>query len=165
MKTQERKAISKLGYSPLDTAEIVTQLNRLLSGYSVYQQKVRSFYWNISGPAYFDLRKFFKEIHKRAVQETDEIGQRIRLFDQVPTSTLSEYIALGIIKEEASAKTSFEMAKIALSDIRVLLGIMEAACLSAQEISDNGTQYMLKSFIYHMENDHRDLTAWVKQDA
>ena len=100
MVTTAKRTFIKLGYSHLDTAEIVTQLNRLLSGYSVYQQKLRNFHWNITGQEFFELHDLFEEMYKRAINETDEIAERIRLFGQRPASTFDEYLKLSIIKEE-----------------------------------------------------------------
>lgn len=102
-------------------------------------------------------------MYKRAIKETDEVAERIRLFGQKPVSTFTEYLKLSDIKEESTEPTSFEMAKIILSDIRSLLENMEKVINAAQEINDNGTEYMLKSFIYNMEKEHWMLTAWIKQ--
>jgi DNA-binding ferritin-like protein len=69
------------------------------------------------------------------------------------------------ITEESEHVPSFEMAKLILHDMRILLELMEKGVDAAQEINDNGTKYMLQSFIYKMENEHWILTAWVKQGA
>lgn len=163
MTTTAKRTFIKLGYSHMDTAEIVTLLNRLLSGYSVYQQKLRNFHWNVTGKDFFELHNFFEEMYKRAITETDEIAERIRLFGQKPVSTFTEYLKLSRIKEESAKPGSFEMAKIVLSDIRNLLENMEEIINVAQDINDNGTEHMLQSFIYKMEKEHWMLTAWIKQ--
>ena len=163
MVTTAKRTFIKLGYSHLDTAEIVTQLNRLLSGYSVYQQKLRNFHWNITGQEFFELHDLFEEMYKRAINETDEIAERIRLFGQRPASTFDEYLKLSIIKEEYTEPTSFQMAKIILNDIRILLENMEEGINAAQEINDNGSEFMLKGFSYNLEKEHWKLTAWIKQ--
>ena len=53
--TTKKRTFTKLGYTHMDTAEIVTLLNRLLADYSVYQQKLRNFHWNVSGQDFFEL--------------------------------------------------------------------------------------------------------------
>jgi starvation-inducible DNA-binding protein len=165
MPTKKKKTFAKLGYSPLDTAEIVVHLNRLLSSYSVYQQKLRNFHWNITGQDFFELHNQFEKMYKRSISETDEIAERIRLFGQKPTSSFIEYLTLSDITEETSEPTSFEMAKIVLKDIRNLLENMEECIETAKETNDNGTEFMLKSFIYNMEKEHWMLTAWIKQNV
>ncbi len=163
METKEKRTFVKLGYSNMDTAEIVTLLNRLLSGYSVYQQKLRNFHWNVKGQDFFDLHGLFEQMYKRAINETDEVAERIRLFGQRPDSTFSEYLRGSNIKEEHAEPTSFEMAKIILNDVRTLLEIMEEGINAAQEINDNGTEFMLKGLVYNMEKEHWMLTSWIKQ--
>jgi starvation-inducible DNA-binding protein len=147
----------------LDTAEIVTQLNRLLSGYSVFQQKLRSYHWNIVGQDFFEMHDLFEAMCKKAKVETDEIAERIRFFGQRPFSTFNEYLNVSDIKEEIAEVTSFQMAKIVLKDIRNLLENMEEGISAAKEVNDNGTEFMLKKIIYNMEKDHWMLTAWIKQ--
>lgn len=163
MTTKAKRTFIKLGYSHMDTAEIVTLLNRLLSGYSVYQQKLRNFHWNVSGQDFFELHNLFEKMYTRATTETDEIAERIRLFGQKPVSTFAGYLKMSGIKEEPAEPGSFEMAKIVLKDIRNLLETMEEVINAAQEINDNGTEFMVKSFIFKMEKEHWMLTAWITQ--
>jgi starvation-inducible DNA-binding protein len=165
MATSSKKTFAKLGYSHMDTAEIVTLLNRLLSNYAVYQQKLRNFYWNVAGSNFFEMHHQFEQMYDRALRETDRIAKRIRLFGQKPLSTFSDYLKQATINEETARVPSFEMANILLLDIRTLLELMEAGVNAAQEINDNGTMHMLKSFIYEMEEDHWMLTAWIKEEA
>jgi starvation-inducible DNA-binding protein len=165
MATSSRKTFTQLGYSHMDTAEIVTLLNRLLSNYAVYQQKLRNFYWNVAGPDFFEMHHQFGAMYDRAHQETDRIAKRIRLFGQNPFSTFTEYLKHATITEEPARVPSFEMANIILLDIRTLLELMEAGVHAAGEIGDNGTGYLLQSFIYKMEDDHWRLTAWIKQEV
>ncbi len=163
MVTKTYKTFARLGYSQLDTAEIATVLNKLLATYSIYQQKLKGFHWNITGQDFFDLHKLFEKMYKRAMHETDEIAERIRLFGQKPASTFTEYLKLSAVAEETTTTTSFEMAKLILEDIRTLLDQMEHGIFAAKEIGDNGTEYMLKGSIYNIEKEHWMLTSWVKQ--
>jgi starvation-inducible DNA-binding protein len=160
MATSSKKTFAKLGYSHMDTAEIVILLNRLLSSYAVYSQKLKNFYWNIAGQDFFEMHNHFDKMYERAVSETDQIAKRIRLFGQHPYSTFTEYLRESAITEESKKVPSFEMAKIILQDIRILLELMEKVVAAAEEINDNGTKYMQQSFIYEMEKDHWMLTAW-----
>ena len=66
MITAEKKAFAKLGYSHLDTAQIVTILNKLLASYAVYQQKLKNFHWNIIGQDFFELHELFEKMYSRA---------------------------------------------------------------------------------------------------
>lgn len=163
--TQNKKTFAKLGYSMLDTAEIVIVLNRLLAGYMVFFQKLRSFHWNVKGQDFFDLHAKFEELYRRVLEESDAIAERIRLFGQTPASTYSEYLETTSLKESNSEIGSYEMVKEILTDIRTLLENMDEGIHAARDINDHGTEYMLKSFIYNMEKDHWILAAWIKQNV
>ncbi len=163
MITSSKKTFAKLGYSHMDTAEMVILLNRLLSNYAVYKQKLQSFYWNVEGQDFFEMNNQFEKMYKRADSETDQIAKRIRLFGQIPHSNFTEFMKNSTITQESKSVPSFEMVKIILTDIRILLELMEKAIDAAEEINDIGTRYMLQSCIYEMEKEHWMLTAWTKQ--
>ncbi|MDF1575849.1 MAG: DNA starvation/stationary phase protection protein [Bacteroidales bacterium] len=159
----EKRTFAKLGYTHMDTAEIVSNLNRILAHYSVYYQKIRNFHWNLIGPDFFELYEQFGNMYLRASSETDEIAERIRLFDKFPLSTMAEYLELSKIEEQEPPVSSFEMVKIVISDIRTLIDLLEQAVQSARLINDLGSERMLISFIQHFEKDHWMLTAWSKK--
>ena len=161
--TRDKKTFAKLGYTLLDTAEIVIILNRLLSNYAVFSQKLRNYYWNIRGQDFFDIHNHFKNLHNKTFQDMDETAERILLFGQKPMSALKEYLQHTAIKESSTPGSSFEMVNKILSDIRILLENLEEGIAAAKEINDNGTEYMLKSFTYHLEKEHWMLTAWVQK--
>ena len=161
--TQRNRTFADLGYSHLDTAEIVVHLNKLLSSYSVYHQKLKNYSLNMLGSDFFELRKVFVRMYQSAINETDEIAERIRLFGEKPASSFTEYLNLSGIKEDHSDRTSFEMVKHILNDIKYLISSMEETINAARNINDNGTEYLLQRCTYRMEKDHFLLTSWVKQ--
>lgn len=158
------RTFAKLGYSQLDTAEIVSNLNKLSANYNVYLQKLKNFHWNVKGDDFFELYEKFEELYRRAYDEIDEIAGRIRLFGQRPLSTFSDYLKHADLEEVHGDYTSLEMVRELLNDMRVIISIMEECIQAAGEIGDNGTEDMMKSFIRNMEKDHWMFTAWLMQD-
>ena len=158
-----KRTFVKLGYSHLDTAEIVTLLNRLLANYMVFQQKLRKFHWNVEGADFFELHEKFEEMYNQTFQETDQIAERIRLFDQYPVTSFTEYIELSTIKEVTDKYSSFEMVAEILKDIRTILEIIEEGIYSAKEIGDFGTEHLLKKLLLPKEKNHWMLTVWMKE--
>ncbi|NJK86607.1 MAG: hypothetical protein HC906_12205 [Bacteroidales bacterium] len=55
------RTFAKLGYSNMDTAEIVLRLNKLIASYHVFYQKLRNFHWNVTGQDFFDLHQHFEK--------------------------------------------------------------------------------------------------------
>ena len=56
----KNKTFKKLGFTYLETAEIVVSLNTLLANYQVFYNKLRNFHWNIEGPEFFELHEEFE---------------------------------------------------------------------------------------------------------
>lgn len=162
MEANQNKHIYELEYSKLEIAEIITNLNRLMANYQIFSHKLRNFYWNVVGQDYFDLRQHLKLLYERANRHLDEIAERIRIFNQAPPNLLQDIIDLSTVKENGDPLAGFEMAKATLQDIKILLSLHEECIEKAVEVSDYGTEQMVKMFIYELEKDHRVLLSWLK---
>ena len=152
----------ELEYNKLDQAPVIRNLNILLASYEVFQYKLRVHYWNIVGQDFFNLRREFNEIHRRAFLNSDEIAERLRIFDQAPVTLLKDVIRLSRIKENDQNLAGFEMVKDLLKDFLVLISIMKDCMKAARDTDDGGTEAMIKSLLYEMEQDHRSLLSWLK---
>ena len=162
MGNKVNKQLYDLEYSNLEIAEIIPDMNRLLSNYQIFSQKLKGFYWNIVGQDFFDLRNQFKDLHDRSVININEIAERIRILNQTPPNQVKDYKKLGIIDENGMNIGGFEMVKIVLQDILTLLSILRDCIKSAIETRDYGTEYLAKKIIFGLEKDHRDLVSWLK---
>src|SRR6478736_9047862 len=82
----------KLGWTSEETERITQVLNQLLANYSVHYQKLRNYHWNVKGPDFFDLHEQFEMQYNEALQNIDDIAERIRIFQETPMSTMKEYL-------------------------------------------------------------------------
>ena len=166
MKKQKKplKTYAKLGFSHLETAEIVTALNNLLASYHVHYQKLRNFHWNVVGPDFFDIHEKFEEQYNEVKLNIDEVAERIRVFDKKPISTLKEYLQISEIKEVERDLTSMEMVREILNDYEILLSHMVTVTDAAKSIGDVGTEDMINTFIRKMEKSHWMLTSFLKNE-
>ncbi|CAD5270693.1 DNA protection during starvation protein 2 [Imperialibacter sp. EC-SDR9] len=159
----KKKDFRKLGFSALDTIEITQGLNQLLANYSVHYQKLRNFHWNVKGNDFFRLHEKFEELYDEARGHIDDIAERIRVFGQMPMSTMGEYIENAEIKEIRKELPAREMVVEVLLDIRILLSHMHSVVHTAQESDDTGTEDMLTSYIQGLEKHHWMLSAWLNE--
>ena len=157
---KEQRVFSKLGYSKLETAELVDTMNKLLANFSVHYQKLRNFHWNVKGPDFFDVHEKFEEQYNYAKTSIDEIAERIRVFGQTPLSNMSEYLDNSDIKEARTNLKSHEMVKEIISDYEILLEHFQKVIEVAIENSDNGTEDMMKGFVKQIEKNHWMLSAF-----
>lgn len=153
---------AKLGFSHLETAEIVENLDRLLANYHIHYQKLRNFHWNVVGADFFELHEKFEGIYKNVNENIDEVAERIRVFGTFPTSTLNEYLEISEIKEIPEELTSFEMVKEVLNDFEILLTLIMNVTEAANRIGDSGTVEMITRYIQELEKNHWMLTSWLK---
>ena len=68
-----KKAYKKIGFTYLETAEIVVALNELIANYKIHYHKLRNFHWNIEGPDFFELHEAFEQDYKTTEKNIDEV--------------------------------------------------------------------------------------------
>ena len=151
----------KLGWSTEETDKITHALNSVLANYSVHYQKLRNFHWNVKGSDFFDLHDAFEKQYIDALENIDQIAERIRIFGETPFSTMQDYLKHSEIKEGSTQITSDLMVRELLNDYRVLLQYMAAAVEIAAEQNDSGTENMIKSFVKKIEKNHWMFTAFL----
>ena len=167
MKTENKESLrvyAKLGFSHLETAEVVSLLNKLLAAYHVHYQKLRNFHWNVVGPDFFDVHEKFEEQYNEVKLNIDDVAERIRIFDKRPISTLSEYLEISEIKEVKEEITSTQMVREILADFEILLSLMIDVVEAANSVGDLGTQDLINGFIKKMEKTHWMFTAFLKAE-
>lgn len=163
-KDKPLKTFAKLGYSHLETAEIVSFLNVLLAAYHVHYQKLRNFHWNVVGPDFFDAHEKFELQYNEVKLNIDEVAERIRVFGMRPLSNLKEYLEISQIKEVSKPVTSAEMVHHILNDFEILLNLMNDVTAAATKINDRGTEDMMTTYIRQMEKSHWMFTAFLKSE-
>ncbi len=163
MAKSKKRVYSRLGYTKLETAEIVDSLNDLLANYSVHYQKLRNFHWNVKGQDFFDIHEKFEEQYNAAKVAIDDIAERIRVFGQTPLSTMQDYIKNSEIKETGSDFTGLEMIREIIKDYEILLESMFRIIEIAIDHGDIGTEVLIKDFVYKTEKNHWMLTAFAFQ--
>ncbi|MEZ5007846.1 MAG: DNA starvation/stationary phase protection protein [Chitinophagales bacterium] len=157
------KVYKRLGFTHMETAELVTTLNKLLSNYQVHYQKLRKFHWNVEGQDFFELHEVFEEEYNSVKENIDDVAERIRVFGKFPIATMAGYLNVSEIVEVEKDMTSMEMVKEILNDFEILLTSMVEVIDAAKKIGDSGTYDLISGFIKRIEQRHWMLTAWSKE--
>lgn len=156
----DRRSFVNLGYTKMETAELVDTMNKLLANYMVHYQKLRNYHWNVKGPDFFDLHEEFEKQYKEAQKNIDGVAERIRVFGQTPLSTFGDYLKVSEIEETSTQLTSHEMVNEVLNDYKVLLEHMFNIIDKTIEVGDSGTEDMVKGFVKEIEKHHWMLTSF-----
>jgi len=82
-----------------DRAGVVKILNALLADEYVLYTKTRNYHWNVVGPQFNDLHKFFGEQYDALDDIVDEVAERARTLGGHSVATLSEFQEAARLKE------------------------------------------------------------------
>lgn len=151
-----------LRWSAEDRRRIVSSLNTLLANYQVHYQKLRNYHWNVTGGDFFDIHEDLEQQYGEAQLNIDLIAERVRVFRERPLSTFSEYLKASTLKEDPGTPASSKMMQNLLADYVTLVDRMCETVDLAMELSDSGTERMVKGFIEQVEKHHWMLTAFTK---
>jgi len=160
---KNRKPFRKLGFTYLETAEIVVALNQLLANYQVQYHKLRNFHWNIEGQDFFELHQEFENEYNSVKSNIDIIAERIRVFGLKPSMSMGEILDLSEIKEVKSDKMSaIGMTTEVLKDFDILHDKMLDVVNAALDAGDNVTEQIVTDFMRDLEKRNWMFTSWCK---
>ncbi|HEY1268115.1 MAG TPA: DNA starvation/stationary phase protection protein [Candidatus Binatia bacterium] len=89
-----------IGLSDSQLQGAVDVLNTLLSDEYVLYTKTRNYHWNVYGPQFNDLHKFFEEQYKELDVIVDEVAERARALGGWAAGTLAEFLENTRLDEE-----------------------------------------------------------------
>ncbi len=157
------KTHARLGFSSMDTAEMVTTMNKLIANYHIFYQKLRSFHWNVTGQDFFDLHGKFEDLYTASVNNIDDIAERVRVFGTAPMSSLKEYLEIAEIQESDKQLSAMQMTREVLDDIEILDSFMLEVVDAAGSVGDAATMDMMNSMMRNLEKEHWMLSAWLNE--
>lgn len=149
-----------LGYKKLETAEIVNGLKQSLASYQIFFHKLQSFHWNVVGSDSYDIHDITESMYQEALENIDNIAERIRVFGKFPEVRLSRYLKESIIQESSYDKSSEFMILDLIKDIEKLTENLLELYESSATHGDIGTIHMCGGMVNELENYHWQLTAW-----
>jgi len=80
-------------------ASVVTILNDLLSDEYLLYTKTRNYHWNVLGPQFNDLHKFFEAQYEALNDVVDDVAERARALGGRALGTLAEFAQHARLKE------------------------------------------------------------------
>ncbi|WP_298998115.1 Dps family protein [Flagellimonas sp. S174] len=160
--TENNKQYKKLGFTYLETAEIVVHLNTLLANYQVFYNKLRNYHWNIEGPEFFELHEQFEIEYDTVKKNIDIVAERIRVFGIKPNFTLKKTLEMSEIQESEKKLTALETVRDVLKDFEILHENMISAIGAALDTGDIATEQMLTDFLRNLEKRNWMFTSFLK---
>ena len=82
---------TNIGISDQDMQGVAGILSQLLADEYVLYTKTRNYHWNVVGPHFNELHKFFEGQYDQLADDIDDIAERIRSLGSKTPATLSEF--------------------------------------------------------------------------
>jgi starvation-inducible DNA-binding protein len=122
------------GLSNQQAAGAAGLLTTLLADEYVLYTKTRNYHWNVTGPHFHDLHKFFESQYEDLDGKIDEIAEFIRSLGQASPGSLAEFVKMARLRESAGAlMPGTEMLKDLLADHETMCRQLRQDLATAQE--------------------------------
>jgi starvation-inducible DNA-binding protein len=97
---------TEIGIKPANSAEVAQSLNGLLADEHVLYIKTRNAHWNVEGPDFLTIHRFFEEQYKEIESIIDEIAERIRTIGHYAEATLAGFLKETHLTEQTREKNN-----------------------------------------------------------
>jgi len=104
-----------VGISEKDRASVVKMLLPLLADEYVLGTKTRHAHWNVSGPHFSHLHRFFQEQYQLLDEQIDDVAERIRQLGSFAPATLADFAKTTRLKEHPGREYSAQEFVLELS--------------------------------------------------
>lgn len=140
------------------TEEISMFLNTLLADEYVLYTKTRNANWNISGPGFNELHKFFEIQYGVLDAMIDTIAERVRTLGHFALGSLKDFLNVTQMSEENhDFGTSSEIIQTLVADHETIIRIIRNEIIS---ISDKYNDFGTTDFVTGLIEQHEKM-AWM----
>ncbi|MEE9409286.1 MAG: Dps family protein [Polaribacter sp.] len=152
---------SILGLDKKESANLVENLNGLLSNFQIYYQNLRGLHWNIKGKNFFELHVKFEEFYTDSQVKIDDIAERILTLQGKPLHTFTDYISKSSVLVGKDISNDVEAVSLVISSLSELLKIERVILNLSDDANDEGTNSMMSDFIAEQEKTIWMLNSWL----
>ena len=136
---------TNIGISDKNRKEVVDVLNSILSDEYLLYTKTRNFHWNVTGPDFSELHKFFESQYEELDDIVDDTAERVRSVGGRALGTVAEFLKNSVLKEAPGVYPKADkMISILLSDHEAVIQKLRVDLAScAEKYEDMGTSDFL----------------------
>ena len=147
-----------IGLKEPSRTQVIDRLARVLADLSVLSLKTRNFHWNVTGPGFSELHKFFEAQYSTLEGEIDETAERSRTLGGRALGSMKEMLAHARLRETGSGRSlsSDSMLGELLKDHEMFIRALRADVDACGDAADKGTE----DFLVGMMETHEKM-AWM----
>jgi starvation-inducible DNA-binding protein len=144
---------ANIGLSDSHREGVVKILNTLVSDEYVLYTKTRNYHWNVLGPQFHDLHKFFEAQYEELDEIIDDVAERARSLGLASLGSLAEFVKNTRLKEQpGKVPDAREMVENLLADHEsVIRDLREDLETCHDKYHDAGTQDFLTGLMEQHE--------------
>ena len=148
---------ANVGLSDKNAKEISAILNKLLADEVLLYSKTRNYHWNVTGPNFGQLHKFFEDQYNEIAEIADSVAERVRQLGHFAVGTLSGFLKITNLTEGQDTPDDQAMIRNLLDDHETIIRIVRKAIDDvSQKWKDQGTADFLTGLMESHEK-----TAWM----
>jgi starvation-inducible DNA-binding protein len=147
-----------IGMTDGDREAVVKILNTVLSDEYVLYTKTRNYHWNVVGPQFNDMHRFFETLYTALNEVIDAVAERARALGGRAFGSLAEFTKSARLTEDpGTVGSAKEMLAALLADHEALVITLRADVDTVtDEHEDAGTADFLTGLLEQHEK-----TAWM----
>ena len=147
-----------LGIPENDIKEVVTFLNILLADEYVLYTKTRNAHWNITGPAFYELHKFFESQYESLDKSIDDLAERVRSLGHFALGSMKDFLSVTHMSEENhDFSNSKQIIQTLLNDHETIIRIIRKDIIP---ISDKYKDLGTADFVTGLMEQHEKM-SWM----
>ena len=142
-----------IGISEENRKAVTAILYSLVADEYVLSVKTRNYHWNITGPNFQELHKFFEGQYEALDEIIDDVSERVRALGHFAIGSLSDFLSLSQLKESKPEPLAAPiMLANLLNDHEIIIQFLRIAVNDTHEkYNDAGTSDFLTGLMEQHE--------------
>jgi starvation-inducible DNA-binding protein len=148
---------ARLGLKESSRVKVLALLDRLLADEYLLYTKTRNFHWNVAGPQFNDLHKFFEAQYELLDGFADDTAERSRALGGRALGSMAEFLKAARLRESRgrAPKAAAMLAEL-LRDHEAVIRSLRADVDECGRLGDQGTADYLTGLMEEHEK-----AAWM----
>ena len=124
-----------IGIAEKNLQATANELQKLLADEYVLYTKTRNYHWNVEGPNFMEMHKFYESQYEQLDEIIDEVAERIRKIGHFSEARLKDFLELARLDEPGYTNDQTKQLKNLLSDHETIIKVLR------KNITEFGDEY------------------------
>jgi starvation-inducible DNA-binding protein len=142
---------------------LADELKKLLATQYAFVIKSQFFHWNVEGPDFAQLHKFFGKIYEDVYDALDPTAEYIRILDEYTPGSFERFRELSLIQCQTKVPRARLMLQELLDDCEIIINSLNQAFQIADTENQQGIADFLASRIDAMGKHRWMLRSFLKE--